>query len=280
MSNPEINSLKQKLAEKEYEIKELRKIFNEYKLSSDSLTEQIRTTIKTKDDLVKLKEAQIETLQKSVETKNETIEDLTKQLKNISDSTVDESVLKEKENRITELEDELNKLNEELAATDDEIEELSNELEKMQSKISSSGGFFTDFTNIEIGRDKIFEKMKEILSKSLHSVSISSPTISDLQDLELYEVKSSVNMRISCLIDPSIEEHIDLLEEFESLDNINVRSYESKDRWLIFRDGEELFFAAVGKKPNNFLTFYTKDPAHIKLFNSLITESWLRSRKL
>jgi len=293
MSNSEIEDLKHELAEKEKELEELRKTFKEYKNVSDSLSEQIKlkdnqintinTTIETKDDLIKtiqdsirLKDTQIDALQKTVETKNKTIDDLSQQL----GSTINESVLKEKDKKITELESELGKLNEELATTDDEIEQLSNELENLQSKASRTGGPFIDFTEIEIDRDEIIKKMKEILLNALHSVSISSPSISDLQDLDLYEVKSTVNMRISCLIDPSVEEHIDLLEEFESLDNINIRSYESKDRWLIFRDGEELFFCAVGTKPNNYLAFYTKDPAHIKLFNSLITETWLRSRKI
>lgn len=293
MSNSEIEDLKQKLAEKEKELEELRKTFKEYKEISDSLSEQIKlkdnqintisTTIKTKDDLIKtiqdsieLKNSQIDVLQKTVETKNKTINDLSQQL----DSTINESVSKENDKKIAELENELGKLNEELATTDDEIERLSNELENMQSKASITKDLFIDFTDIEINRDEIIKKMKEILLNALHSVSISSPSISDLQDLDLYEVKSSVNMRISCLIDPSVEEHIDLLEEFESLDNVNIRSYESEDRWLIFRDREELFFCAVGTKPNNYLAFYTKDSAHITLFNSLITETWLRSRKI
>jgi chromosome segregation ATPase len=292
-----IDELKQNLAEREKELEELRKFFDEIKTSNASLLEQknlkenqintLISTIKTKDDMMKtiqdsiqLKDSQIEAMKSSIKTKDKTIEELSGQLKNFSHSTVDENVLKEKNDRIKELEDEITKLNEELAITDKEIENLTIELEKLQSSSSAKNGPFIDFTDNEISREEIIQKMKDILSNALHSVTISSPLITDLQDLDLYEVKTSVNMKISCLIDPTIEEHIDLLEEFESLDNINIRTYDSEDRWLIFRDGEELFFCGVGTKPNNFLTFYTKDQEHIKLFSSLINETWLRSRKI
>ena len=122
--------------------------------------------------------------------------------------------------------------------------------------------------------------MRQILETAVHKVTIAVPNIEDLQDLYLYEVRSSVNLQVSCFIDPGIELHSDLLEEFESLDNISLRTNESEDRYLILKDGEELFFAVVGNKEDNHLVFHTRDSKHIQLFNALVMESWLRSRKI
>jgi len=101
-----------------------------------------------------------------------------------------------------------------------------------------------------------------------------------LQELYLYELRSSVSMKIACSINPGIEEHSELLEEFESLDNISLRNYERKDRYVITRDGEELFFAAIGSSDENHLVFHTRDPRHITLFSSLATDGWIQSRKV
>ncbi len=125
----------------------------------------------------------------------------------------------------------------------------------------------------------IVEKMREILQKALHNVTIVVPSITDLQELRLYEVRSSVNIKIACLINPGEEEHASLLQEFESLDNVAIRSFEGEDRYVLVRDGEELLFGAVGKS-DNALAFHTRDASHIRLFNSLVMEGWLRSRKL
>ena len=129
-------------------------------------------------------------------------------------------------------------------------------------------------------KEEILEKMRDILKNALHNVTIAVPDITDLQDLYLYEVRSSVNMKISCVINPGMEDHADLLEEYESLDNINIRAYESEDRFLIVRDGEELMMAVIGNDENNHLVFHTKDPNHIRLFNALAMETWMRSRKI
>ena len=88
-------------------------------------------------------------------------------------------------------------------------------------------------------KSEILKKMREILGNAVHNVTITVLDISDLRDLHLYEVRSSVNIKIMCNIDPSLEEDVELLEELESLDNITIRLYEDRDRFLIDRDGEE-----------------------------------------
>jgi len=95
---------------------------------------------------------------------------------------------------------------------------------------------------LDIPKTDILKKMREILGNAVHNVTIAVPDINDLQDLYLYEVHSSINVKIMCNIDPNREDDAELLEELESLDNVTIRLYEDRDRFLIDRDGEELLF--------------------------------------
>ena len=92
-----------------------------------------------------------------------------------------------------------------------------------------------------IPKADILRKMQEILGNAVHYVTIIVPDIKDLHDLHLSEVQSSVNMKIMCNIDPGLEEDAELLEELESLNNITIRLYEDRDRFLIDRDGKEYY---------------------------------------
>ena len=259
----------------------------------EDLIDTLQGAIKLKDDQIntlkesiELKNEQIKTLEQSLDIKGEKIDTLqqTLKLKNdqleTSSAAVDESVLIEKEKEIEELKKQVEILNSELVKADEDLANLEQELDSAQSGGGTSNSLILDFTNAEISKSQIIEHMREILQKALHNVMMAIPRISDLQDLYLYEVRSSVNMKISCLINPGIEEHSDLLEEFESLDNISLRTYEGEDRYVIIRDGEELFFAVVGDNESNHLVFRTRDPSHIRFFNALVMESWLRGRKI
>ena len=93
----------------------------------------------------------------------------------------------------------------------------------------------------QIPKSDILKKMREILGNAVQNVTIAVPDINDLQDLHLDDVRFSVNMKIMCNIDPNSEEDAKLLEELEGLNNISIRLYEGHDRFLIDRDGEEVF---------------------------------------
>jgi hypothetical protein len=111
-------------------------------------------------------------------------------------------------------------------------------------------------------------------------VTIVVHSIEDLQELYLYELRSSVTMNIACLINPTNTEHSELLDEFESLDNISLRNYERRDRYVVTRDGEELLLAIIGDSDNNNLVIHTKDSKHLRGLNSLATEGWIQSRRI
>ena len=263
--------------------------------TKNNLIKTLRDSIKLKDnqletikDSLKLKDEQINILENSLNTKDAKIETLEKtiklkedQIKSMASSSVDDSKLAEKDKEIEDLRKEIEILNDELTKADEDLERLELENEKLrESGITSSESRIIDFTNQEITKSEIIEEMRNIIQNSISSVTIAVPKIDDLQDLYLYEVRSSVNIKISCEINPGIEEHVELLDEYESLDNISLRHFDGGDRYVINRDGEELLMAIIGKDEYNHLVFKTKDPAHIRLLNPLVMDTWLRSRKI
>jgi sugar-specific transcriptional regulator TrmB len=221
-----------------------------------------------------IKDDKAKTLERTIELKDD-------EIKKLTISAIDKNTIIEKDDKIFELEKELELLNEELEKADEDIGNLELENEKFRNNIASSNDVkIVDFTNTSITRTEILEKIREILPNALANVMLVVPSIEDLQELYLYDVKSSVSMNIACSIDPGNENHSELLEEIESLDNIKLRNYQRGDRYVLTRDGEELLFGAVGKSENNNLVFHTKDREHIKILNDLAQRGWLQSRRL
>ena len=178
-------------------------------------------------------------------------------------------------------ESELNMLNDELAKLDEELEFLKLENEKLK-KVSpeSSKLRIFDFNKLRVTESESKKKMRDILKKAHHSVTLIAPKITDFEDLKIYVVKSSVNLNLAALINLEIEKHMELLEELESFENVQIRNYEGEDRYGLLRDGEELLFAAIGSNADNYLKFYTNDSSQVKMLKNLITDAWLRSRKI
>jgi len=285
--------------EKKFEsIKELEKQIE----SKSNLVQVLQESIKLKDnqletvkDSLRMKDEQINMLESSLKSKDGKIETLDKTLKlqkdqmeSLSSQSVDQNILDQKEKEISNLNEQIdnyknqvNVLTEELTKADEDFEKIESEYDKLkQNPDNAADSKIMDFTIKEITREEIINEMKNILKESTHSVTIAVPKIDDLQELQLYELRSSVNMKISCEINAALEGHAELLDEYESLDNISLRHFEGADRYIINRDGEELLIAIKGSHENNHLVFKTKDPSHIKFLSSLVMESWLRSKKL
>jgi len=280
------------------ELKKTLKKFEDYDLklkTKEELINNLNTSLSLKDDQIKtmidsmnLKEQQIDTLNKSLEIKNQKINTLEtsislkeEELKELSSSTVKKNLIEEKDEEIEECQQKLVILTGELEKADEDLEALEAENEKLRNNLATESDVkIIDSTFREIPKAEILKKIREILGSAVHNVTIAVLDINDLQDLHLYEVRSSVNMKIMCNIDPSLEEDAELLEELESLDNITIRLYKDRDRFLIDRDGEELLFSIVGEGENNNLVLYTKDVKHQRLLRSLVMEGWLRARKL
>ena len=273
-----------KFEEYDIKLKSKEELINNLTQSLDLKEDQIKTMI----DSMNLKEQHNDTLNTSLQIKNEKIKDLEKSIRNINEklnllnsSTVDKDVIAEKQDELEEWKKKADILKGELEKQEEDLDALEAENEKLRNDLaSSSDPQIIDWTYVEIPKESILKKIREIISKAVHNVTIAVPDIKDLQDLHLYEVRAHVNMKIQCYIDPSLEDDEQLLMEFESLDNITIRMYEDKDRFLIDRDGEELLFGIIGEGENNNLIIHTKDVKHQRLLRSLVMEGWLRARKL
>jgi hypothetical protein len=280
------------------ELKKTLRKFEEYDLklkSKEDLISNFTTSLELKEDQIKtmidsmnLKEQHNDTLNTSLQIKNEKIKDLEKNIRTLNEkinlmnaSTVDKDLIAEKDNELEGCQNKVDILKGELEKQEEDLDLLEAENDKLRNDLaSSSDPQIIDWTYVEIPKDSILKKIREILSKAVHNVTIAVPDIKDLQDLHLYEVRAHVNMKIMCYIDPSLEDDEQLLMEFESLDNITIRMYEDKDRFLIDRDGEELLFAIIGEGENTNLIIHTRDVEHQRLLRSLVMEGWLRARKL
>ena len=161
-------------------------------------------------------------------------------------------------------------LAQDLDAADEEVEKLNQKLHNFEEKAKK--GFY-------LSKKSVLNEIKSILKEGLHTVILTTPIIENLRDLDLYEVKPSVNIKVATWIDPSNPDHQEILNEL-TFDNIMIRIDDFKDRYCILKDGADLFFGVVGNSEDEILTLRTKDSKHIKLLSSLVMESWLRARKI
>ncbi len=217
-------------------------------------------------------EAQIEKLEELVKKREEQMNSMGKSSANEAQL---EEILEKKNKIIEDLEAQADSLKQRLELKGETLIELK---EESQTEIHDTN--IIDYTDIEIKPSEIIEKMNDILSKAINSVTIAVPNITDLEHLSLYEVKSSIAVKISCFIDLRREEHADIYREIENEGNLSIRSYDGKDQYIIMRDNEELLFAVIGKQENNHLALYTKDTEHIKALTPMVMDTWLRSKKL
>ncbi|MHA1338932.1 MAG: hypothetical protein ACTSRZ_09330 [Promethearchaeota archaeon] len=259
----EIQSLKSQLEMKESQIETISGIIK----TKDDQIESLKETLKMKDE-------QIFSLKQTLESKQNEIETLKQ-----NQVMIDDSVIKEKDEQIKKLEEEIKILNVDLKMSDEEIEQLNKEIEELKARSASEPIAGGNICQSNIVSEDILNFMIEIIGRSIHNVNITTPTIMDLAELQLYDLKASVNIKASCSIDISNEEHQEILQEMQALENVTLRSFTGKDRWVCLRDGEELLIAVIGENENN-LAIYTKDPLHIKFFNAIVMESWLRAQKI
>jgi predicted RNase H-like nuclease (RuvC/YqgF family) len=296
-----VDELKNKLAQKEQEIAEITTTFNELKNSIDGLKQQLaskdnliatlQSNLSAKDDqvttisgIVRTKDEQIETIKHSIQMKDEQIYSLKNTLEakeseilmlsqkvDSSKGMVSNTFLEDKNKKIQELEKEIKLLNLDLKAADDEVEKLK---EKIQSASSPAKG---EIAMITVTRNQIIEFLTDMVTRSVHNLVITTPSIQDLAELGLYDARTSVNIKASCSVQSSSEDQ-ELLQEFEALDNISIRNFDSRDRWICLKDNEEMFIASIGSKSN--AAIFSNDHLHIKFFNALMMESWLLAKRI
>lgn len=184
---------------------------------------------------------------------------------------VETEKIQEYENRIKFLEDEVALLKGDINAADKKIEELES-----QNKISKDYVQATQF----ITRGQALNQLHDLLLDAVHNITITVPSIEDIKDLDIYSIKSTVMIKLACDIDINNDQHKEIIKEFQSYENVSIRIYNGKDRWSAIKDGDALFVGVLGQDPDKILCILTKDPWHVRFFNNLVMDSWLRARKM
>ncbi|TFF98691.1 MAG: hypothetical protein EU547_00815 [Promethearchaeota archaeon] len=269
------------------EFDQIKEKIEQLKESLDLKDEQIKTLKESlvfkKDQVQTLKnnsqyqKSQIHKLEELIKTREEQMESMKEKMESVEKSPNNEVQLKdtiqEKDEKIDDLEAQIEELKQNLNYKKEKITELKKDMEDSDTNI-------IDYTNIEISKAEILEKMEDILKNSINSIMICVPRITDLERLSLFDLKSSVAIKISCLVNMKRTDHVDLFKEFRDMGTVSIRNYEREDRYIIMRDNEELLFALVGNQEENHLAFYTTDSKHLKEFNPIVMDTWLRSKKI
>ncbi|MHA1109500.1 MAG: hypothetical protein ACTSRE_00250 [Promethearchaeota archaeon] len=296
----ELEDCRKKLELKEQEIAEITTTFKEVKNSIEGLKQQLaskdnlittlQSNLTAKDDqvgtisgMVRTKDDQIATINHSLQMKDEQIFSLKNtaeakeneilllnQKVDKSKGMVSNTFLEEKTKRVKQLENEIKLLNLDLKAADDEVE-------KLKDKINNAGTPAKgEIMMNSVSRDQIINFLTDMVSRSVHNLVLTTPSIMDLAELGLYDARTSVNIKASCSVEPSNDDQ-ELLQEFEALDNITIRNFGSKDRWICLKDNEEMFIASIGETNG---AYFSNDHNHIRFFNSLMQESWLLAKRI
>ncbi|RLI64867.1 MAG: hypothetical protein DRO88_06120 [Promethearchaeia archaeon] len=182
--------------------------------------------------------------------------------------TTNDEITKLKE-KINSLEEEMIFLKEDLEAADDEVEELETRLRSLEQ---GNAHYYP--------RKEVIQKLYEAIQTAQHNIILTAPSIQDIGVLFLFEISANVNIKVACNIESGNSSDQEILDELQGFDNITFRLYDGNDRFCALIDGEKLLFGACGSKKDQILLVQTTDPNHIKIFNTLVMEAWLRGKKL
>ncbi|MHA2397622.1 MAG: hypothetical protein ACXADU_01870 [Promethearchaeota archaeon] len=123
------------------------------------------------------------------------------------------------------------------------------------------------------------------ISKAKMRVLIVAP---DLLDIELDAIKSRpsrINFRISTHIDPSIHAHEVVLQELDTMDNVDYRNRTLQNLWGINRDYEEVILCVLsqtefrGETITEIAGIGSIIEEHIKIFVPILEDAWVGARK-
>ncbi len=133
-----------------------------------------------------------------------------------------DKVIAEQNEKIATLEDQIKSLEDEMKLLKDDIEAADKEVEELHQKMEPKSQGSQE--NIFLNRETVIQHIKDGLKLALHNVALCVPTMDDLSDLDLYDVKTSVNIKIACDIDHNNAHHMELLQEFQALENVSLRN--------------------------------------------------------
>jgi len=120
------------------------------------------------------------------------------------------------------------------------------------------------------------------ISQAKMRVLIVAPLITDVNIDSIKACKSHINIRVATNVDLSNPQHVSLLQELGTMDNVSVRSRKLQNLWGINKDYEEVILCVISK------TDYGTEIAgigsiiqeHIKIFVPILEDAWVAARKI
>ena len=123
------------------------------------------------------------------------------------------------------------------------------------------------------------------ISKAKMRVLIVAPTLSDI-DISMIKARPSrINFRISTHIDPSLPKHEVIMNELDTMDNVDYRNRTLQNLWGINRDYEEVILCVLSKTEFRGETITeiagigSIIEEHIKIFVPILEDAWVGARK-
>ena len=123
------------------------------------------------------------------------------------------------------------------------------------------------------------------ISKAKMRVLIVAPTLSDI-DISMIKARPPrINFRISTHIDPSLPKHEVIMNELDTMDNVDYRNRTLQNLWGINRDYEEVILCVLSKTEFRGETITeiagigSIIEEHIKIFVPILEDAWVGARK-
>ena len=150
---------------------------------------------------------------------------------------------------------------------------------KARGSITMKGVWF--IRSIESARAHINDE----ISKAKMRVLIVAPNLSDIDINMIKDRPSRINFRISTHIDPSSPIHESILQELDTMDNVDYRSRTKQNLWGINRDYEEVILCVLsktefrGENITEIAGIGSIIEEHIKIFVPILEDAWVGARK-
>ncbi|NVM04419.1 MAG: hypothetical protein HWN67_19000 [Candidatus Helarchaeota archaeon] len=265
-----IEKLEKSYSEKE---QDMQKTFEELKSEFSGIQEKIKNYEEQNSRQVKV----IKNLKENIEKQKKEIKDKEKKLEKalLADEKLVSKIsdlnkeVKEKTEAISEKQDKIEELKKTISDLDNDFEKLNVEYQNIKEQK----------TGLIQGKENIISIMNNMLDNVKIRVLICTPTIHDIEQIELQNLNKKVNVRIATFIDLKLEKHKDILDTFSGFPNITFRNFDKQDRWGLEHDREEIILASHSKKvlPMGMMS---NDPNHIEFFSPLLSEAWVSGKPL
>ncbi|NVM03636.1 MAG: hypothetical protein HWN67_15000 [Candidatus Helarchaeota archaeon] len=277
----ELGQLKTKLEQNQSELQKHKDSESEL---SNELQKVVISESELKAELQRIKDAEVE--QKSeiskYQEKEQELSSEIQNLKNEIDSLKEKLPIEEDKGQIENLQQEIENFKITADQNNKKIEELNQIIKDKDTEIESlkeapaattmPSGPVADMVPVK-GKESAINTFQNLLNEAKSSVLIVAPDIKDIQDLPIQDLRQVIRIDIATgVTDKSIYDRL-----LEVRPSVRIRDNPHIDRWGIGIDGEKMFFAAETEDPIGFITTNRK---MIDFVSAILTESWVRGRRL